>query len=131
MQSGTPSPTDDTRAPRAGEPSKDELVAKYSAWIVEVEGRARTLERSRPAYQRLFVAVFLLSGAGYFWNAWVGAGSVFSGLLFCVFGFYALAIRARDYRHELAHARATVRGLLDADASAGARAPSSPVDRAR
>jgi hypothetical protein len=90
---------------------REERVAKYTAWLSEIETRQRDLEARRPTLQRVFVGALLASLGGFLWSPWIGAGTLFTGVLVCVFGFYTLRVRARDYRVELAHTRATLEDL--------------------
>ncbi len=90
-----------------------EKLAKYEAWILELESRQRTLATSRATYARLFAASLVLSFAGFFWNQWVGAGALLTGILFCIFGYYAIAVRQGDYERELKQTRREVARLRE------------------
>ncbi len=88
-------------------------LAKYEAWIRELEQRQRTLAGSRTRYLLFFGAAAPVSSLGFVWGPWVGAGALFSGLVFGVFGFYAVRVRERDYVRELGEARETARRLRE------------------
>ena len=90
-----------------------ERIAKYEGWIRELESRQRELQTRRPRYLRLFAAVLLASLLGFAWNPWIGAGSVLTGILVYVFGYYVIAIRLQDYAAELASARGQLAGLQE------------------
>ena len=96
-----------------------EQLARYEDWIRELEARQATLAGSRRRYLRFFVGVMVASIAGFVWSAWVGAATLFTGVLFCLFGVYVVLGRERDYRDELAATRRTVRDLRRALATNG------------
>jgi hypothetical protein len=91
----------------------DAKISKYEAWLVELEARDAELARHRPGYLRLFGGTACASVLGFFWNVWVGVGSVLTGILVFVFGYYVLAIRRQDYAREIANARAELRRLRE------------------
>jgi hypothetical protein len=93
-------------------------LAKYEAWIAELERRQTTLAGSRRGYLRFFAASLAVSSLGFVWNPWVGAGTLFTGVLFCAFGFYVVLRREGEYVRELAAVRETARRLRK-----GAEAP--------
>jgi NADH:ubiquinone oxidoreductase subunit 3 (subunit A) len=80
-------------------------LAKYEASIREIESRQAELHASRTGYQRLFVAIAVVSALGFAWNKMLGAATLFTGVLMCAFGFYTVRVRLSDYRHELAGLR--------------------------
>jgi hypothetical protein len=88
-----------------------ERLAKYEAWILELEAREKKLAASRPRYARLFVAIPIVSTLGFVWNPWVGVGTLLTGIMCCAFGFYVVAVRADDYVRELRSMRAEVERL--------------------
>ncbi len=88
-------------------------LAKYEAWIRELEARQTTLAGSRTRYLRFFIGAAIASIVGFAWNPWVGAGTLCTGLLFCLFGFYVVVVRERDYVRELEEARAMARRLRE------------------
>jgi hypothetical protein len=82
-----------------------ERIAKYEAWIRELEERKARLGRTRGAWLRLFVAIAVASFAGFLFGPWIGAASAFTGVLMCLFGVYTVLVREGDYDRELAGAR--------------------------
>ena len=88
-----------------------EQVAKYEAWIRELEARQKTLAASRRRYLGFFVAALVASTLGFVWNAWVGAAGLVTGILFCVFGFYVVLARDGQYTREIEATRRTVTTL--------------------
>jgi uncharacterized membrane protein len=86
-------------------------LAKYEAWILELEQRQRTLAGTRTGYLRFFTGALAASALGFFWNPWVGVGTLLTGIIFCAFGFYVVLRREGDYVRELAEARETTRSL--------------------
>jgi len=88
-------------------------LAKYDAWIAELERRQKTLAVSRPGYLRFFAGSVVVSALGFFWNPWVGAGTFFTGLLFCAFGFYVVLRRDGEYVRELTAVRETAQRLRE------------------
>jgi hypothetical protein len=89
----------------------DERIAKYTAWLSELEARQRDLDARRPRLERIFLGALVASSGGFLWNLWIGAATLFTGVLVFVFGFYTLRVRARDYRSEIAQTRATLEDL--------------------
>ncbi len=57
------------------------------------------------------MGALLVSTTGFLRNVWVGVGAVFTGAMFCAFGFYTLRIRKDDYARELREARKEVARL--------------------
>ena len=91
----------------------DAQLEKIEGWIVELEARQRTLGASRTSYLRFFVASLVASALGFVWNVWIGAAALFTGVLFCAFGFYVVLQREAEYRRELAQFRETARKLRE------------------
>ncbi|HEY2514841.1 MAG TPA: hypothetical protein VGI39_28440 [Polyangiaceae bacterium] len=102
-----------------------ERIAKYEDWIRVLESRQSELRARRPRYLRLFTAVLLASVLGFVWNPWVGAGTVLTGILVYVFGYYVIAIRLQDYAADLASTRRQLAGLREG-AAGSASASGSP-----
>jgi hypothetical protein len=92
---------------------KRQKLAKYEAAIRDVEARQADLSRNRAGYMRLFAALAVLSLGGFFWNRWLGVGTLLTGVLIYVFGVYVVRMRARDYRFELEGLRETTEELRD------------------
>lgn len=88
-----------------------ERIAKYEDWIRELETRQSELRSRRPRYLRAFAAILLASVLGFVWNPWIGAGSILTGILVYVFGYYVIAIRLRDYAADLASTRRELTSL--------------------
>ena len=88
-------------------------LAKYDAWIRELEQRQRTLAGSRLSYLRFFAGAGVVSCVGFAWNPWVGAGSLVTGVLFGAFGFYVVLRREGEYVRELGEARETAGRLRE------------------
>ena len=88
-----------------------EQLEKYEAWIRELESRQKILASNRTAYLRGFVLAFALSALGFFWNTWIGAATLFTGILFCAFGFYVVMVREGEYVRDLKHTRREVHRL--------------------
>lgn len=88
-------------------------LAKYEAWIRALEQRQKALAESRGRYLRFFAGASLASSLGFAWGPRVGAGALFSGIVFGVFGFYAVRVRERDYVRELGEAREMARRLKE------------------
>jgi hypothetical protein len=89
-------------------------LARYETWIRALEARQKTLAESRARYLGFFAAAAGASSLGFFWGPWVGAGTFFSGIVFAVFGFYAVRVRERDYERELGEARVMAERLREA-----------------
>jgi hypothetical protein len=85
-----------------------EQLEKYEAWIRELESRQKILASNRAAYLRGFVVALVVSAAGFFWNTWIGAATLFTGILFCAFGFYVVMVREGEYVRDLKHTRREV-----------------------
>jgi len=85
----------------------------YEAAIRELETRQAELEKNRGGYMKIFVALAVISAGGFFWNVWLGAATLFTGALMCLFGVYVVRVRAGDYALELEHLRETVAELRD------------------
>ncbi len=100
-----------------------EKLAKYEEAIRELEAREADLARSRGGYMKIFTALALVSLAGFFWNVWAGAATLFTGVLMFIFGVYVVRVRAGDYSLELMHLRETAEELRST-----MRAPSRPSD---
>jgi Flp pilus assembly protein TadB len=90
-------------------------LAKYDAWIEELERRQKTLAGNRRGYLRFFAGALVASGVGFVWNTWVGVGTVVTGLLFFAFGVYVVLRREGDYVRELKEARETAERLREAE----------------
>jgi hypothetical protein len=88
-----------------------EQVTKYEAWIRELEARQRTLAASRSGYLGFFAAMLVVSTLGFAWNAWVGAATLVTGILFCAFGLYVVLARDGQYTREIEATRRTVTAL--------------------
>jgi hypothetical protein len=88
-------------------------LAKYDAWVEELERRQKTLAASRPGYLRFFAGSVVVSSLGFLWNPWVGAGTFVTGLLFCAFGFYVVLRREGEYVRELTAVRETAQRLRE------------------
>jgi hypothetical protein len=88
-------------------------LAKYEAWIAELERRRKTLATSRPGYLRFFAGSVVVSSLGFICSPWIGAGTFFTGLLFCAFGFYVVLRREGEYVRELTALRETAQRLRE------------------
>lgn len=91
-----------------------ERITKLEAWIRELETRKRELAKTRRSWVRGFASIAVVSFAGFFFGPWIGAACAFTGCLMAIFGVYTVVVRAREYEHDLAHARrdvARLRGL--------------------
>lgn len=94
-------------------PADQEKLAKYEEAIRELEARQAELEKNRGAYMKVFAVIVVASLAGFAWNVWLGAATLFTGALMGLFGVYVVRVRAGDYALELAHLRETVDDLRD------------------
>ena len=92
----------------------DTRLARYEAWIAELERRQEDIARKQPGYLRFFVAIPLTSTLGFVFGGRIGAGALLTGILMCAFGCYTLLFRAGEYRRELVSLR-RVAGDLRAD----------------
>jgi hypothetical protein len=94
-----------------------EQLAKYEAWITELESRQKILAASRTGYLRFFVGALVASAGGFFFNLWIGAATLFTGVMFCAFGFYSVMIREGDYVRELKATRREVARIRASEAT--------------
>lgn len=99
--------------------SADQL-AKYEAWISELESRQKDIAEHRTGYLRLFVGLLIVSTVGFYWGVWIGVGAFLTGILACLFGFYTVLFREGEYVKELKSLR-RVAGDLRAAAQASER----------
>jgi hypothetical protein len=81
--------------------SAREKLETYDAWLRELERRQEALQKERSFYQRSFLALPFISALGYAVSVWIGAAALFTGLIMCVFGFYVVVGRAREYEREI------------------------------
>lgn len=88
-----------------------EQAAKYEDWIRELEARQKALAGSRQRYLTFFAAALVASTFGFAWNAWIGAATLATGILFCAFGFYVVLARDGQYTREIEATRRTARAL--------------------
>ncbi len=89
----------------------NDQLAKYEAWIVELERRRRDIAVNRPRYLRSLVGLLLASTLGFLWGVWFGVGALVTGILMCAFGFYTVLFREGEYEKELVHLRHVADGL--------------------
>ncbi len=87
----------------------EELDAKYEAWIRELTRRKEDIAKNRTMYVRSFIAFMIFSALGYIWGPWIGAGSVLTGILVCLFGCYTVLFREGELEEEIARLRETQR----------------------
>ena len=92
---------------------KRQKLVKYEEAIRDIEARSASLSQNRAGYMRMFALFVVLSFAGYFWSKWVGAATLFTGVLMFIFGVYVVRMRARDYRYELEGLRETADALRE------------------
>jgi hypothetical protein len=97
--------------------SADQL-ARYEAWISELESRQKDIAKKRPGYLRLLVGLLIGSTIGFVWGVWIGVGALLTGVLVCLFGFYTVLFRESEYVKELKSLR---RVASDLRAAAQAR----------
>ena len=88
-----------------------EKLAKYEAWAREIEARQAALARSRTKWMRAFTVIVIASPLGFFFGAWMGASTVFTGVMFSLFGVYTVLVREAEYRRDLARTRAEIAQL--------------------
>lgn len=81
-------------------------LAKYEAWIAELEKRQAALDDGRRLYVKGFYALPFLSLVGFVRSVGVGAGALFTAVLMTAFGLYTVRVRASDYRTNLEGSRA-------------------------
>jgi len=112
------------RGPSPTEESVARQLEKYEGWIAELEARQRELASDRAFYVRLFIGIVPVSALGFLWHRLLGMGTLFTGVLMCVFGFYFLLVRESDYTHHLALLRATAQELREKKAECP---PQSPI----
>jgi hypothetical protein len=107
-----------------------ERLAKYEAWLLELESRRTTLRKSRRRYLRFFLFVMFVSPLGWIWHPWIGAGAFITGVLFCAFGFYVVLFRGGEYDHEISQVRREIELLRgDPPASTSTLSTGEPVSR--
>jgi hypothetical protein len=92
--------------------SREQLV-KYETWIREIERRRDDIASKRTGYLRFFVGMLVASNLGFFWGVWFGVGSLLTGILCCLFGFYTVLYREGEYVDEIAWLRNVTDGLRE------------------
>jgi hypothetical protein len=105
-------------AAEASEPQGETELAKYEAWIRELEERQQSLAGDRAFYIKFFVALVPISALGFLWSRLLGMGTLFTGILMCAFAFYFVFIRQGDYAHHLELLRKTASDLRQKQGSA-------------
>jgi hypothetical protein len=85
----------------SGSVQRRERLAKYEERILDIEARREMLAGGRKSYTRFFVGLPIVAGLGFIFGDWFGVGTVFTGLLMSVFGFYTIAVRSGEYDREL------------------------------
>ncbi len=98
-------------------------LAKYEAWIREIERRQAELGRNRTGYMRGFFLLPPLSLVGFLWGGKIGGGALFTGIIMAAFGIYTVLVREGDYELNLAHLRKHAAALREAAREPGAPAP--------
>ncbi len=89
----------------------DTRIARYEAWIQELERRQEDIARKQPGYIRFFVAIPLTSILGFIWGSRIGIGALLTGILMCAFGCYTVLFRAGEYERELVGLRRVAEDL--------------------
>jgi hypothetical protein len=72
-----------------------EQLAKYEAWIAELEQRRAKILRERSGYIRVLIGILIASNVGFFWGRWPGAVTLFSGIL--IFGYGWLTVMGLEW----------------------------------
>ena len=77
----------------------DEQLAKYEAWAARLEENIASLTRQRRSYFRIF------------FGAWLGVGTLATGIMVCIAGLYISTTRTWEYQRELARTREEIAHL--------------------
>jgi hypothetical protein len=83
----------------------DGQIAKYEAWATRLEENIASLARQRRAFYGIFFGSVVLSALGFFFGAWLGVGTLATGIMVCVAGLYISTTRRWEYERELARTR--------------------------
>ena len=83
----------------------DDQIAKYEAWAARLEANIATLTRQRRSYFKIFFGAVVLSAVGFFFGAWLGVGTLATGIMVCAAGLYISTTRTWEYQRELARTR--------------------------
>lgn len=95
--------------------SEAELLPKYETWIKKLEGNIEDMRRQRRTFHKLFFGAVIVSAIGFFWGAWLGVATFFTGIMICVAGLYITMTREAEYKEELKQTRADVAKLRAGD----------------
>jgi hypothetical protein len=90
---------------------KDDQIAKYEAWAARLEENIASLTRQRRSYFKVFFGAVALSAVGFFFGAWLGVGTLATGVMVCIAGLYISTTRTWEYRRELARTREEIAHL--------------------
>ena len=83
----------------------EDQIAKYEAWAARLEENIATLARQRKGFYLIFFGSIVLSAFGFFFGAWLGVGTIATGIMVCVAGLYISTTRRWEYERELARTR--------------------------
>jgi hypothetical protein len=71
------------------------------------------MARQRRTFRVMFVGAMVLSAIGFFWGAWLGVATFFTGVMICAAGLYITMMREAEYKEELKQVRADIAKVRD------------------
>src|SRR5258707_788082 len=89
----------------------EDLRPKYEDWIRKLEENLAALTRERRSALRTFLVLTGISPLGLIWNRWITLCTILLGVLLWVTTLYITAMRAYQYKIELARTRKDLRDI--------------------